>query len=46
MGQVSDLVGWVKDLQERAAGPSETSLTAQQVGQNYVQSCKSTTYWL
>lgn len=31
VGQVSDLLGWVKSLQERAAGPAETSLAAQQV---------------
>lgn len=31
VGQVSDLLGWVKGLQERAAGPAETSLAAQQV---------------
>ncbi|XP_062870398.1 microtubule-actin cross-linking factor 1, isoforms 1/2/3/4/5 isoform X12 [Trichomycterus rosablanca] len=30
VGQVSDLLGWVKDLQDRAAGPTETSLAAQQ----------------
>ncbi|MCI4392014.1 hypothetical protein PGIGA_G00141030 [Pangasianodon gigas] len=30
VGQVSDLLGWVKGLQERAAGPTETSLAAQQ----------------
>ncbi|KAM9494125.1 microtubule-actin cross-linking factor 1 isoform 10-T10 [Clarias gariepinus] len=30
VGQVSDLLGWVKGLQERAAGPAQTSLAAQQ----------------
>ncbi|KAF4073878.1 hypothetical protein AMELA_G00248250 [Ameiurus melas] len=30
VGQVSDLLGWVEGLQERAAGPSDTSLAAQQ----------------
>ncbi|MCJ8746251.1 hypothetical protein PDJAM_G00139640 [Pangasius djambal] len=30
VGQVSDLLGWVKGFQERAAGPAETSLAAQQ----------------
>ncbi|XP_058233494.1 microtubule-actin cross-linking factor 1 isoform X16 [Hemibagrus wyckioides] len=30
VGQVSDLLGWVKGHQERAAGPAETSLAAQQ----------------
>uniref|UniRef100_A0A4W4GDU7 Microtubule actin crosslinking factor 1 n=1 Tax=Electrophorus electricus TaxID=8005 RepID=A0A4W4GDU7_ELEEL len=31
-GQVSELLGWVKDLQQRAEGPAMSSLTAQQVG--------------
>lgn len=31
VGQVTDLLGWVKGLQERASGPAETSLAAQQV---------------
>lgn len=31
VGQVSDLLGWAKSLQERAAGPAETLLAAQQV---------------
>lgn len=31
VGQVSDLLGWVKGLQERAAGPAEMSIPAQQV---------------
>ncbi|XP_060753614.1 microtubule-actin cross-linking factor 1 isoform X11 [Tachysurus vachellii] len=30
VGQVSDLLGWVKGHQERATGPAETSLAAQQ----------------
>ncbi|XP_060798780.1 microtubule-actin cross-linking factor 1 isoform X5 [Neoarius graeffei] len=30
VGQVTDLLGWVKGLQERASGPAETSLAAQQ----------------
>ncbi|KAI5091811.1 microtubule-actin cross-linking factor 1 isoform X12, partial [Silurus meridionalis] len=30
VGQVSDLLSWVKGHQERAAGPAETSLAAQQ----------------
>ncbi|XP_035384751.1 microtubule-actin cross-linking factor 1 isoform X15 [Electrophorus electricus] len=29
-GQVSELLGWVKDLQQRAEGPAMSSLTAQQ----------------
>lgn len=31
VGQVSDLLGWAKSHQERAARPAETSLAAQQV---------------
>uniref|UniRef100_W5K6X2 Microtubule actin crosslinking factor 1 n=1 Tax=Astyanax mexicanus TaxID=7994 RepID=W5K6X2_ASTMX len=30
VGQVSELLGWVKGLQERAAGPAESSISAQQ----------------
>ncbi len=35
VGQVSDLLGWVKGLQGRAGGPNaESSLAAQQVQQS------------
>ena len=36
VGQVSDLLGWVKGLQGRTGGPNaESSLAAQQVQQKY-----------